>query len=120
MASIIQWNIRGYRASYSELRHLLIDTAAVCTCLQEVLFSLKIPDALRGYTMYYVRGSQDPVDNSFRGDVATLIMNSIAHSRIDNIFFINARLCFSPNKWACNSCNYLKIGEYIDVNLHCL
>lgn len=78
MATVIQWNIRGLRANYSELE-LLVDTfKPVAFCLQELLISDSYTFQNRQYTFI----KKLPDTDTPTGGSGILIRKDIPHSEI--------------------------------------
>jgi len=78
-ANIIQWNIRGYRANYYDLRHLLSDTQSVCACLQETMIGDGAITTPRGYVMHSAPGGRGERPH---GGVAILLRNDVSGHKI--------------------------------------
>jgi exonuclease III len=78
MASIIQWNIRGLRANYSELQLLISSHQPVALCLQELL----IADSYQFQNKHYSLVTKLPdLDSHNRptGGTSILIRKDIPH-----------------------------------------
>jgi len=58
--TIIQWNIRGYRANYGELINLLRTYTPQCVCLQETLLGDRVPRPPQRYYLRCCSPSADP------------------------------------------------------------
>jgi len=74
--AIIQWNCRGYRSRYEEIREIIKENKPACICLQETMMGNETPVSPRGYNME----AFSPVDNPVPGSgIATLIRNDIKY-----------------------------------------
>ena len=76
--SILQWNIRGFRANYHHLRILLADCAPACICLQETMLGDCRAEPPRGFRMF--TGGVHPGGGHSWG-VAILVQESYPHTR---------------------------------------
>ena len=81
MANIVQWNIRGLRANYSELELLISTFRPVAFCLQELLITDTYTFPNRQYTL---QKSLPATDSNARpsGGAGVLVRNDIPHSII--------------------------------------
>ena len=52
MATLLQWNCRGYRANYEDLQLLINYNQPYCECLLETQLGLVTPKWPTGYSMY--------------------------------------------------------------------
>jgi len=59
--SILQWNIRGYRANYGELINILRTYTPQCVCLQETLLGDRVPRPPQHYHIRCCSPSADPI-----------------------------------------------------------
>jgi hypothetical protein len=83
MATLIQWNMRGLRANYSELEILMDTFRPVAFCLQELL----VPDSYlfqnRQYTLLKKLPDTDSSSNTRpHGGAGILIRKDIAYSAV--------------------------------------
>ena len=83
MCSIIQWNIRGYRANFEEIKTFIRDYRPVSICLQETFHGDRPPFPPSGYAVYcappvveMMPGTRPP-----RG-VVTLVHRTVPHQVI--------------------------------------
>ena len=77
--TLVQWNIRGYRSNYYELRNLISDSNASCICLQETKIGNSIPFCPRGFDIF----TSNRVDGEPHGGVAILVRRELPHIEID-------------------------------------
>ena len=92
--SIVQWNCRGVRPNFEEIKSLLIDYNPVAVCLQETF--LKDTDTInfKGFDMYSVF-STSTRDGRAIGGTSLLVRRGIPHSHIQlssNIQAVAVRL----------------------------
>ena len=69
----MQWNIRGYRANYYNLRTLIHNTNPYCICLQEVKLSEDSTYCPRNFTIHVKRRQDDQP----HGGVAILVRKEL-------------------------------------------
>ena len=79
MASIMQWNCRGYFPNYEEIMSLIRHYNPEVVVLQETMIGNYSPKSTSGYTFY----GFSPAGRSLPGDgLAFLIKNNVAHRQI--------------------------------------
>ena len=75
---IVQWNIRGYRANYEEVKEICQRKPAII-CLQECMLGSYIPNFPRGYASDILSLNDDPLP----GDgLVTLIRADVPYCKI--------------------------------------
>ena len=79
--SIIQWNCRGVKPNYEEIKSLLCDHCPIAVCLQETFLKDTDKITFKGYDMYSVT-SVSPRDGRAIGGSAILVKKGIPHKRI--------------------------------------
>jgi len=77
--AIVQWNIRGYRGNYHELRTLIADTNPHCVCLQETKLNVNDIYSPRGYDILNV----NRVDGEPHGGVAILVRSELPYTKLN-------------------------------------
>jgi exonuclease III/ribonuclease HI len=77
---IIQWNMRGFRANFLELKTLAQKYRPKIISLQEIFLKENDKSSMRGYQGYHV--SSLSADGRPIGGTAILIENSVSHQRI--------------------------------------
>ena len=77
-SSILQWNIRGYRANYNHLRSLIEEKNPACICLQETCLEEDPPYVPRSFTMYV----KNRVNGGPHGGAGILVRDEFLHSRV--------------------------------------
>ena len=80
-ANIIQWNCRGLRANYEELKSLLCDHKPIAVCLQETLLKEADKTSFKGYDLYNKTCTSD-ADGRAIGGSSILIKKDIPHEQI--------------------------------------
>ena len=60
MASILQWNIRGFYSNCGDLLHILEDMEPVCMCIQESMLGDRVPRSPPGYSIETFSPTQQP------------------------------------------------------------
>jgi exonuclease III len=75
--NILQWNCRGLRANFKELKFLIDEYHSYIVCLQETRLPENNNINLRGYSIYHKILNNNP---TFAGGVSNLIHNSIPSS----------------------------------------
>jgi len=78
MSSILQWNIRGYRANYGDLTFLLRELEPKCICLQETMLGAATPRPPSGYAIR----TFSPNNQAIPGDGLAILIHE-SHSITD-------------------------------------
>jgi ribonuclease HI len=81
MDNIIQWNCRGFKANFDEIRSLASDQKAGILCLQETFLKPLDNLSLRKYHMYNTYGSI--VHDRATGGSTILVRHDIIHSHVN-------------------------------------
>src|SRR5215469_2632770 len=96
MVSVLQWNCRGFRSNFEELKLLIREYDPACICLQELILGVNYPFLLPpisviSYTSHH-RGNND------RGGAGLLVRNSFHSDAIllqTQLHAVAARVIFS-------------------------
>jgi len=80
-ASALQWNCRGLRPNYIEIKSLLADHIPSVVCLQETRLKDSDKISFKGYDMYN-KTAVSPIDNRAIGGASVLVKRGVPHSVI--------------------------------------
>ena len=78
--TILQWNIRGFRANIAELKIVLHDKNSSVVCLQEIKMKDSDDCSLKGYDGY--SKCNTAINDSPTGGVAVLVKRGVPHKEI--------------------------------------
>ena len=101
-ATILQWNLNGFRPQYEYLQLLITEHQPDIITLQETNFNNNFIPYLRNYSIYYK--NRENVNHS-RGGVATYVKNNINHSKLALNTVLEATavsVCLPPFVCICN------------------
>ena len=116
--SVIQWNCRGYRGNFEDLKALIGDSNPDCICLQETFHGDITPHPPRGYTSIAAQAivPYDPHVRPSRG-VITLIKQDVPYYQINlqtSLGAIAIRINLEREYTACNI--YISPNETLESN----
>ena len=80
-AAIIQWNCRGLRPNYEEIKCFVADWSPLIICLQETFLRDTDHTTFKGYDIYN-KTVVSPVDNRAIGGSSILVKTTVPHSTI--------------------------------------
>ena len=80
MDSIIQWNCRGLRHNYNELKILISSHNPIAVCLQETYIKDSDNIIFKNYALYNLNATIENGKPS--GGVSILIRNDVAHQEV--------------------------------------
>ena len=80
MATIVNWNCRGFRSNFTHIHRLISDTDPLVVCLQETKFSANSKIGLPKFTPYIKNCTSNQIAS---GGVAILVRNDIIQEKID-------------------------------------
>ena len=80
-AAIIQWNCRGLRPNYEEIKCFVADWSPLVMCLQETFLRDTDNFSFKVYDMYN-KTVVSPVDNRAIGGSSILVKKTVPHSTI--------------------------------------
>ena len=80
-AAIIQWNCRGLRPNYEEIKCFIADWSPFVICLQETFLRDTDQLTFKGYDMYN-KTVVSPIDNRAIGGSSILVKKTVPHSTI--------------------------------------
>src|SRR5215470_16663587 len=80
MVSVLQWNCRGFRSNFEELKLLIRDYDPACICLQELILEVNYPFLLPPTS--YISYTSHHQGNNGRGGAGLLVRNSILSDAI--------------------------------------
>ena len=80
-AALIQWNCRGLRPNYEEIKCFIADWSPLIICLQETFLRDTDHTTFKGYDMYN-KTVVSPIDNRAIGGSSVLVKNTVPHSTI--------------------------------------
>src|SRR5215469_6014265 len=74
MVSVLQWNCRGFRSNFEELKLLIRDYDPACICFQELILGVNYPVLLPPTS--YISYTSHQRGNNGRGGAGLLVRNS--------------------------------------------
>ena len=80
MASILQWNIRGFYSNYGDLLHILGDKEPVCMFIQESMLGDRVPRSPPGYSIETFSPTQQPTPGN---GLVTIIRQTAPYYRLN-------------------------------------
>ena len=80
MASIVQWNCRGFWPNFNELKNITATLKPPVFCLQEVLLKSTDKGSMKGYSSYII--TSEAVDGRPIGGSSILVHDSVPHRQL--------------------------------------
>src|SRR5215469_3400855 len=80
MVSVLQWNCRGFRFNFEELKLLIRDYDPACLCLQKLILGVNYPFLLLPTS--YISYTSQHRENNGQGDAGLLVRNSLHYDAI--------------------------------------